>query len=60
MTNKEKDVADYLKEKKQLENKISELQSKKSLLPTEEVIISEVKGRLNEVVTNINRLSNNY
>ncbi len=60
MTNKKKDVVDYLKEKRQLELKISQLESKKSLLPTEEVIMSEVKGRLNEVVTKINILSNNF
>lgn len=50
---KEKDIVDFLKEKKQLEQQLSELRSKKNLLPTEEVIIEEIERELRIVTAKI-------
>ena len=51
--NKEKDIVDYLKEKKQLEHQLKELRSKKNLLPVEKVIIEEMKLELSKVISKI-------
>lgn len=50
---KEKDIVDFLKEKKQLEQQLSELRSKKNLLPAEEVIIEEIERELSIVISKI-------
>ena len=55
--NQPKDVVDYLKEKRQLEEQLKYLHSKKHLLPTEEVIIEEAERRLGIVINLIDKLS---
>jgi len=55
--NQPKDVVDYLKEKRQIEEQLKYLRSKKHLLPTEEVIFEEVERRLGIVIDLIEKLS---
>lgn len=57
MNNRNKDVVDYLNEKRQLIEKLNELKAKSSLLTTEQVVISEIEGRIYEVNLLIEKLS---
>jgi hypothetical protein len=52
---KEKDIVDFLDEKKQLEQQLMNLRSKKELLPAEEVIIEEIERRINIVNDKISK-----
>lgn len=52
-----KDIVDYLHEKRQLEIQLHELKLKTNLLPTEIIIIEEIEHQLNFVNKQIDKFS---